>query len=347
MQLTIQHTIRRYRTLKTGRISALPIVILMPHSSCNCRCVMCDIWKGNARKNQLSLADVEQLIISLRKLGTRMVVMSGGEALLNENFFSFCELLKKENIRVSLLSTGLLLKKHAENIVKHVNDIIVSLDGDEQTHNAIRNIEGAYARLKDGVQRVKKLKPSLRITGRSVIQKMNFRNWPLIIDSARSIGLDAISFLPADITSDAFNRDQPWDSEHVSNVVIQEDELPELQAVLDFILKNYQHEFDTRFISESPEKLLDIYTYYKAINGFCKYPAKKCNAPWVSAVVEADGTVRPCFFHEAIGNIRDQTLENILNDNEAINFRRKMDMTLDPCKKCVCSLNLPFYQNPA
>jgi radical SAM protein with 4Fe4S-binding SPASM domain len=68
----------------------------------------------------------------------------------------------------------------------------------------------------------------------------------------------------------------------------------------------------------------------------------------VSAVVEANGAVRPCFFHNAIGNIRENALEDILNAATAVSFRKKLDMNSDPvCKKCVCSLNLPFYQNPA
>ena len=27
------------------RLTRLPILVLEPHSRCNCRCVMCDIWK--------------------------------------------------------------------------------------------------------------------------------------------------------------------------------------------------------------------------------------------------------------------------------------------------------------
>src|SRR3954465_11806497 len=95
-------TYQRYRTLQTDRISTLPIVILMPHSSCNCRCVMCDIWKGNKNLKQLTEADVTGLLSSLKKFGTRQVVMSGGEALLNQNFFRLCELLKSQNIKVTL-----------------------------------------------------------------------------------------------------------------------------------------------------------------------------------------------------------------------------------------------------
>src|SRR5271169_3020389 len=110
--MTIQslyQTYNRYLSLQTDKISALPIVILMPHSACNCRCVMCDIWKGNHNLKQLTEADLEGLLDSLKKLGTREVVMSGGEALLNPNFFSFCRILRKEMIKITLLSTGLSL----------------------------------------------------------------------------------------------------------------------------------------------------------------------------------------------------------------------------------------------
>src|ERR1700712_4927694 len=111
---SIAHTYKRYRTLQTHRISSLPIVILMPHSACNCRCVMCDIWKDNRNLKQLTTADVSSLLISLKAFGTRQVVMSGGEALLNPNFFRLCGLLKKEGMRITLLSTGLTLKKNAD-----------------------------------------------------------------------------------------------------------------------------------------------------------------------------------------------------------------------------------------
>src|SRR5882724_12955873 len=89
------HTFKRYRSLQTDRISALPIVLLMPHSACNCRCVMCDIWKGNQNLKQLTENDIQDLLISLKHLDTQQVLMSGGEALLNPNFFRFCEILQK------------------------------------------------------------------------------------------------------------------------------------------------------------------------------------------------------------------------------------------------------------
>jgi MoaA/NifB/PqqE/SkfB family radical SAM enzyme len=75
--------VKRYATLKNHRIYSMPIVILMPHSRCNCRCVMCDIWKGNNNVQQLEESDIEQLLSSLKILITRMVVMSGEEVLMH------------------------------------------------------------------------------------------------------------------------------------------------------------------------------------------------------------------------------------------------------------------------
>jgi len=136
---TLYQSFRRYRTLQTDRISALPIVILMPHSACNCRCVMCDIWKDNKSLKQLEEADITGLLGSLKRYGTQQVVMSGGEALLNPNFFRLCEMLRKQNIKISLLSTGLSIERKAEKILQSVNDLILSLDGPAEIHDRIRN----------------------------------------------------------------------------------------------------------------------------------------------------------------------------------------------------------------
>jgi Fe-coproporphyrin III synthase len=338
---SIYQTYNRYRTLQTNKISSLPIVILMPHSSCNCRCVMCDIWKGNNNLKQLHETDIESLLTSLSKFGTKQVVMSGGEALLNPNFFRFCEILKREKIKITLLSTGLTIKKNASALVKWVDDIIVSLDGDEHLHDSIRNIPGAFRKVQDGIREIRSLDAGYRMSGRSVIHKQNFRNWSGIIQAAKEIGLNSISFLPADVSSSAFNREMQWDDNRQNEILLTESDVAEMKEIVSNILIQYKDEFQTHFISESPDKIQKIYYYYAAYFGLNDFPYKKCNAPWVSTVIEADGSVRPCFFHNAFGNIRMGTLDSIINSEKAIEFRKNLDMDKnDTCIKCVCYLNL-------
>lgn len=344
---SLYHTFQRYRTLQTHRIHALPIVILMPHSACNCRCVMCDIWKGNKNVKRLTEDDIKGLLTSLKKFGTKQVVMSGGEALLNPNFFLFCEILRKQKIHITLLSTGLTISKHAEQIVKWVNEIIVSLDGDEETHDKIRNINGAFKKLQEGVCSIHSLNSEFRITARTVIHKLNFKKWPAIIDTAKKLELNQISFLPADISSHAFNREILWSKDRQADVALNENELAELKYILDELLIKYKVDFDSGFIAESPRKIENIFLYYSALHGENEFPFKKCNAPWVSTVIEADGSVKPCFFHSSIGNIRSNSLPEILNGDRGIQFRQKLNMDEnETCKRCVCYLNLKPHINP-
>ena len=338
---SLYQTYSRFLTLQTDIISSLPIVILMPHSSCNCRCVMCDIWKANQQLRQLDESDIRGLLKTFKKYQTRQVVMSGGEALLNPNFFRFCELLKTERIKITLLSTGLTVQKHAGLLVNAVDDIIVSLDGDETLHDTIRNIPGAFKKLANGIRSIRAINPDFRITGRSVIHRLNFRRWKEIIYTAREIGLNSISFLPADVSSTAFNRETVWTADRQQEIVLKENELEEMKMITCSILEECRDEFQNGFIAESPQKFQKIYYYYAAYYGLNPFPYKKCNAPWVSTVIEADGTVRPCFFHKAYGNIKSGSLDTIINSESAIEFRKKLDMDHDEtCLKCVCSLNL-------
>src|SRR5579864_8886505 len=90
---SIPELVRRQRTLRTHRIHTLPVVVLMPHSRCNCRCVMCDIWKANHARRELSRDDLAGHLAAFRKLGVRRVVLSGGEALMHTNLWTLCELL--------------------------------------------------------------------------------------------------------------------------------------------------------------------------------------------------------------------------------------------------------------
>jgi Fe-coproporphyrin III synthase len=344
--LHIREKIRRYRSHKTGVLERLPIVILMPHSACNCRCIMCDIWKSNHHKRSLVADDVRKLLTTLERMQTRMVLMSGGEALMNPQFFKLCGMLRNAGIKISLLSTGILLKQHAENLVAHVNDIVVSLDGPPAIHDEVRRIPGAFDKMREGIAAVKTLDPKFQITGRCVIQRINFSSWSNIIDTAKQIGLKSISFLPADVSSTAFNRNMSWEVQQTETVLPSPAEVELLAEITEELIAAHEEDINTHFVVERPAKLRQIAQHYRAVHGLDDFPFRPCNAPWVSAVIEPDGNVRPCFFHEVLGNVHEQTLDNILNGEQAKSFRNTLDMpNNETCQRCVCSLNLPAGWN--
>ena len=319
-------------------IEQLPVLVLFPHNQCNCRCVMCDIWKISQTR-QIRTEDLLPHMESLRTLGTRWVTLSGGEALLHDDLRKFLELLKKEDIRITLLSTGLLLKANAELVTELVDDVIVSLDGPRETHNAIRRVPNAFEQMAEGIEALRSLRSDMKIAARSTVQRNNFRDLPRTVAAARELGLDSISFLAVDATSTAFNREDGWKDGQKARVMLTAEEVAELSALLDRMSVEYAEEFRSRFIQESPEKLRRIVRHFRSALGEMEPVAPRCNAPWVSAVVEADGTVRPCFFHPPIGNFHERPLDEILNSNAALRFRAGLDIeSNDICRKCVCSL---------
>lgn len=280
---------------------------------------------------------------AFKSLGVKEVALSGGEALMHPNLWALCSELRSIGARISLLSTGITLKVFASEVVRHVDEVIVSLDGSEAIHNSIRGIPQAFSKLRDGVRALKSEDSSFKVTGRCVLQRLNYRDLPNIIETAQTLGLGRISFLAADVSTPAFNRPELWPEEKMVDVALNETDAGALEKIMRDSFVTFKALYAQRFIAESPGKMLQIVQYYRGLLGLGDFPQKRCNAPWTSAVVEANGDVRPCFFHEAYGNINVSAFPEILNSPEAVRFRKQLDVRTDPvCKKCVCSLHVPL-----
>jgi len=332
---------KRQLSRTTHRVHSLPVVVLELTDRCNCRCLMCDIWRGG-RSRDLTVQDLQPHLASFQKLGVQHAVLSGGEPLLHPDPWALCAALREHKVpRITLLSTGLLLARHHADVVRWCDAVIVSLDGSSEVHNAIRNVPRAYERLAEGVAALKGAAPGFRVTARCVIQRRNYADLPRIVDAAHEIGLDGISFLAADVSSTAFNHPPGGLGERRDGIALTPRDVAEFERLLEETLARYKPDLESGFIAESAGKLRRLVRQAAALNGDGDFPPVHCNAPWVSAVIEADGTVRPCFFHRPLGSLHEQPLDQILNSEAAVAFRRALDVSRDPtCQRCVCSLHI-------
>ena len=322
------------------RIRELPVLVLFPHNRCNCRCLMCDIWKISEVR-EITAKDLEPHLASLRALKVRWVVFSGGEPLMHSDLASLAAVLRPEGIRLTLLTSGILLEQRSATLASCVDDVIVSLDGPPEVHDAIRAVPGAYRRLERGICALRKLRPQLLVQGRCTVQKTNLRELRATVRTARELKLNSISFLAADVTSRAFNRPHGWSQERQAGTALNAIDIEQLDFEIETLIREFQRDIECGFVSENPEKLRRIVLHFRAHFGQVQPVAPRCNAPWVSAVVESDGTVRPCFFHNPIGNIHVSAISAILNSDAAMKFRRGLNVADNPtCRQCVCSLYL-------
>jgi MoaA/NifB/PqqE/SkfB family radical SAM enzyme len=300
---------------------------------------MCDIWKTQDAKI-FSVQDLERQLSSIRQLGVQWLVFSGGEPLMNPDLPQLCAMLRKERIRLTLLTTGLLLKKCAAEVATGFDDVIVSLDGPREIHDQIRRVQGAFDLLESGVEAVRKIRPEMHISARTTVQKANCHALRETACAAKEMRLNGISFLAVDLTSTAFNRPLAWPVSRQTEMGLSVDELAILDNEITGLIADSDREYGQGFISESPAKLKRIAHHFRVQLGLASAESPMCNAPWTSAVIDVDGAVRPCFFHTPIGHLKSGELSEVVNGARARAFRASIDIANNPiCHNCVCSLN--------
>ncbi len=335
------------------RVDRLPIVILHAHSDCNCRCAMCDIWKTRSHR-EVPIERVRAWLPELRSLGVERVVLTGGEPLMHSGFPELLALLRGAGLAVTVLSSGLLVAHQAEALVRFADEIIVSLDGPALLHDAIRGVPRAFERLAEGVGEIRRRAGrALPIKARCTVQRANCEHLVATVDAARSIGLDGLSFLAVDTHTEAFERTATAATAatgRLSELLPTSEQLPTLAAEIAALEGHHAEAFATGYIAERPDKLRRrLLQYFRATLGEAPFPGVDCNAPWLSMVVETDGTVRPCFFHRPYARLGDTDAANafdaILNGPAALAWRGRLDVRADAtCQRCVCNL---VWKDPA
>jgi MoaA/NifB/PqqE/SkfB family radical SAM enzyme len=158
------------------------------------------------------------------------------------------------------------------------------------------------------------------------------------VDLARDCGAQSVSFLAADVGNPhAFGRQLTGGV--ASDIALRPEDLPVLQAMLDWMEIEQAADFRSGFIAERPPKLRRIAAYYAALCGLGEFPPVHCNAPAFSAVIEAGGTIRPCFFIPGPGVQAAADLPRALNDGALRALRTDIATGRRPeCARCVCSM---------
>lgn len=287
---------------------------------------------------------VDALIGEMRPLGVRWAVLSGGEAMQHPEWDRIAQRMRAQGARVILLTNGLLLKKQAQRVIESVDEVVVSLDGGTAaTYEAIRGVD-AFDLILDGIRLVRA--GGVSVTTRTTVQRDNFREMPLIIETAKAADVNLISFLTVDVSNPfAFGARFPLTGavavEHEPPAsALTRDDVPELARVLAEVEARYTQDFAAGRIAESPAKLRLMLDYFSALNSGGDHVPVRCNAPHISVVVEVDGSLRPCYFLPTVARVRRHVpLRAALNDPAAVAMRQAYRAgERVECVGCVCPL---------
>lgn len=322
-------SIRVLRNLSSDRIRALPIAVLYITDKCNSRCTSCDYWRRG--QNEMPLSLVERLAGELSDLGTRYVLLSGGEPLQHSAWVRIAAAFRTKGAKVGMATSGILLPKHASAIGENLDEIYVSLDGaTPESYKSIRGVDG-FELVREGVE---KIAGRLPVTFRTTVQRANYSELPDLLRLTLSMGAAHHSFLAVDVnTHAAFGRSGFFDRSMALGV----QDLDPFTSVVEDIIREFSGEIRRGYIPESASKLRNLQAYFSALLGLRPFPPVRCNAPSFSAVVETDGAIKPCFFLPAAGHLGDEPVIESLNTEAGKTLRRQqLAGHRDECVRCVC-----------
>lgn len=312
------------------RIRVLPIVIVYLNNVCDSRCITCWIWKNNdllknPAERQMSEAMIEELYSTLKQWRPRQVLLSGGEPVLHPLFGRAVAGFRHVAPTVGVITNGLLLSGCEPSVLQGISEFYISFDApDAAGYRKIRGVDG-FERLSLSMRTLKRLRPRPRITARCTLQRENIRALPRLVEAARQLGFDGISFLGVDASSTAFSR-------HLHGAADAATILPEHEdlTVMEHHIRSLR--YSDGFVEGGADKLNRILQYFRALRGDGPFASIRCNAPWVSVVIETTGEIRGCFFQPVIGDF------SSINGEQAQRFRQNLDVGSDStCQRCVCS----------
>jgi hypothetical protein len=149
------------------------------------------------------------------------------------------------------------------------------------------------------------------------------------VAAARALGVDHASFLPLDATSDAFGGDTAARAALIPTAV----QVEAYEAAIERMTA--AGALDDGFVLDPPERMRAIARHLRASGGDGAFTRPRCDAPWWSVVVEADGALRPCFFHAAAGDAR-SGLEAARGSRAFRTALRTVRGANAVCARCVC-----------
>lgn len=229
---TVEKAYFHYRIIKTSILhDRKPFACsLAPTLACNLACSFCYTASPRAAakgqktrqlRQELTVDEFKELCLVLRKRGIRHATLTDGEPLLTEQSREKCKVAAETFDQTWIVTNGTFGFPRFRNIL-----YIVSLDGDEKKHDAIRG-KGVFAKIR---QNISYDKPAYCYCN-TTLSKLNHAKIQSIVESAKNLGANGICFAWSTPMS-------PKDTLYLSHAERQED-IDEIQRLKRLFYRNY------------------------------------------------------------------------------------------------------------
>jgi len=337
---------------------------IMVNNVCNSRCVMCDIGINNSDsffyknlvqdgKNTLSLETLTKFIKEVKSFKPYINICAT-EPLLHPQIIEIIKIIKDANLKLTLTTNGLLLKKYARQIAfSGIDKLLVSLDGLKPTHDKIRRIK-IFDKAIEGIKLVQKYRDEANktyplINPRFTISNFNYKEIFMFSKyMLEKIKVDKISFSHFYFVTEDAAREN---NKHFSYLGVSSAKSIKLMNPLEIDvdvlceqIEKTREKYGNK-VSFYPENLTKEYLHeYYDSDIIPKIGKKRCLTPWEVTVLQANGDmiIRNVCLPYKVGNINEQSFKSIWNGKRYRYFRKQLKKyRLFPmCHRC-CGIVYP------
>jgi MoaA/NifB/PqqE/SkfB family radical SAM enzyme len=346
-----------YHLIRSGyAFSPMHLNLEVTHH-CNLACHMCDLYGRKeeiesirSRREKLDerfdVSLIEKICSSFSTLKP-VLSFGGGEPLMHPRIAELVARAKRHGFVCTLTTNGTLLESHAASLVDAgLDNLVISIDGPEEIHDATRGVKGAFARARAGawelaerMRRKGSSRPRLRIN--CTINSNNFSSLGSLVGVAEDFGAESLLFSHLwfwdSRAVEAHNRavgDLCWVvAQNMDGVdLIQPEALNrEIRKI-----KGSRTGLVIKFLPSLSER--EVVCYYLRRTE----PVKRfaCRAAWLTASVMPDGEVIPCL-DCSYGNLGVMSFGELWNGEKARAFRKRLRKCgmFPACVRC-CGLYL-------
>lgn len=309
-----------------------PVMVqISPSIICNLKCKICltyiesDKEFSETLKYDLEYEHYDKLLRQLKNMGTEEIIITGGgEPLLKSYTLKIMELIKKLNMRGSLITNGALLSGEIIQKMVEIKWDFIRISLDAPNSEVYLNLKGKdlFNRVKSNILSINKYKKecntSKPFVGISyVLQKPNFNYIDKLVDLALEVSVDCLIFVALIPSKNNFD------------LAVKGEDAKRCTA----LLRNASERIRGSGLKTNMATFLqyDNPSYYN-------FKEKKiCFVPWLAPFIQHNGDVYPCCHsNEIVGNIKNQHFGKIWDSRNFRNFRKRIQKKQFPnyCKKC-------------
>jgi radical SAM protein with 4Fe4S-binding SPASM domain len=276
--------------------------------ACNYRCPYCYVSDISAEPDELTHDEIKRVITEAAWLGAKKIVILGGEPLLYKRLLDVVDHINSLGMGAEIFTNGALV------------DAVIAARLAERNTRIVIKINSLQAEIQDELTGVSdSLAAALRAI--ALLQNAGF-------DTPERLGGSSI------ISSANF-----------SGVVALYEYLRQHRIKPYFeVITPQGRAINNSHLMIAPQQLKIVFEKMAAIDRAAGIDWKpqvplvgsKCLRHWYSAVVGSTGEVFPCVgVTIKIGQVREQSLENILKGSAVINkLKRYRDLIKQPCRNC-------------